>query len=69
MKNNLKAILAIKGIKANQMSRDTGISETTISKLVRGNTRGIYFDTLETICVYLGVTPNDLFWNVITFTD
>ena len=69
MKNNLKAILAIKGIKANQISKDTGVSETTISKLARGNTKGIHFDTLETICVYLGVTPNDLFWNEITFTN
>ena len=69
MRNNLRVILAIKGIKANQMSRDTGISETTISKLASGNTKAIHFDTLETICVYLNVTPNDLFWNVITFTD
>uniref|UniRef100_UPI00352B6A0E helix-turn-helix domain-containing protein n=1 Tax=Aerococcus urinaeequi TaxID=51665 RepID=UPI00352B6A0E len=69
MKNNLKAILAIKGIKAKQMSRDTGITEATISNLASGSTKGIRFDTLETICVYLNVTPNDLFWNVITFTD
>lgn len=62
MENNLKAILAIRGVKANKMSEDTGISQTTISKLARGHTKGIQFDTLETICMYLDATPNDLFW-------
>ncbi|MCO8297229.1 helix-turn-helix domain-containing protein [Tetragenococcus halophilus] len=58
---NLRIAMADKNIKANKLSKETGISETTISNLRNGKTNGITFETLEKLAEHLGVSVSDLF--------
>lgn len=44
-----------------EVSRRTGIFVTVVTRLAKGETRGIEFDTLMRLCIGLGVTPNALF--------
>lgn len=57
---NLKKLLEERKIKITTISRETGISRTTLTALVYGHAKGIQFKTLETLCLYLDVTPNDI---------
>ncbi len=57
---NLAVLLAERGLRVSQVSRDTGISRTTITGLMQNMTTGINFDTVDTLCLYLNVTPSDL---------
>ena len=43
------------------LSRRMGISYQNVCRMVGGRTRGIRFETLETLCQVLDCTPNDLF--------
>jgi putative transcriptional regulator len=47
------------------LSKETGISYTTLWRLKKGKARGINFGTLEKICEALDCTPGD----VLTLTD
>lgn len=58
---NLRIAMAEKNIKANKLSKETGIAETTISNLRNGKTNGIAFKTLEKLAEHLGVSVSDLF--------
>lgn len=58
---NLRIVMAEKNIKANKLSKETGIAETTISNLRNGKTNGIAFETLEKLAEHLGVSVSDLF--------
>jgi len=57
---NLSVLLAERNIKITKLSKDTGISRTTLTALSSNHSQGIQFDTLNTICNYLAVSPNDL---------
>lgn len=61
LKSNLKVLLAERDLKITQVSFDTGISRTTLTSLIFGYAKGIQFETMNTLCNYLKVTPNDLF--------
>ena len=65
LKNNLKILMAERNLKATRVSLETGISRSTISSLVNNNSKMIQNETLNTLCTYLKVTPNDFF----SFTD
>lgn len=61
LKSNLNVLLAERDLKITQVSNETGISRTTLTSLINGNSKGIQFDTLNTLCIYLGITPQDFF--------
>ena len=54
---NLKVLLAERNISISKLSEDTHISRTTITSLCNNTSKGIHFDTLETLCNYLKITP------------
>ncbi len=60
MKIMLNQILENKGISQNQMSKDTGISVTTLRNLNHGRTMRISFEVLEKICQYLDCSVEDI---------
>jgi putative transcriptional regulator len=60
MKIMLNQILENKGISQNQMSKDTGISVTTLRNLNHGRTTRISFEVLEKICQYLDCSVEDI---------
>lgn len=57
---NLNAILAERNIKITKLSKDTGISRTTLTALTTNVGTGIQFDTLNSLCRYLKITPSEL---------
>ena len=60
MKIMLNQILENKGISQNQMSKDTGISVTTLRNLNHGRTMRISFEVLEKISQYLDCSVEDI---------
>lgn len=58
--SNLAVLLAERGLKMADVIRDTGIAKTTIRALYYNTSKGIQYDTLDTLCKYLKITPNDL---------
>ena len=42
------------------LSKETGVSHTTLWRLKKGKALGINFDTLEKICAALGCQPGDV---------
>jgi len=58
--SNLKTLLAQQNLTISKTSIDTGISRPTLTALANNNFKGIQLDTLDTLCKYLNVTPNDI---------
>ena len=58
---NLSVLLAERRLTVSRVSRDTGISRTTLTALTGRGARGIQFDTLDKLCRYLRVAPDALF--------
>ena len=56
----LDAVLAARGLKAKELARQMGISETQLSLFRSGKVRGIRFSTIAAMCAVLGCTPGDL---------
>lgn len=51
------------------MSFDTGISRTTLTALSQNESKRIDNDTLNTICIYLRITPAEFFeYSPLDFT-
>lgn len=63
---NLAVLLAERNLKISKVSKDTGISRTTLTSLNSNYSQGIQFDTMNTLCLYLGITPEKLI-NYIPF--
>lgn len=61
LKNHFSSLLGSRRLKISEVSRDTGISRTTLTKLYYGNGEGIYYDVLEKLCNYFGCDVGDLF--------
>lgn len=59
--SNLAVLLAERNLKITRVSRDTGISRTTLTALCDDYTGGIKFDTLNVLCKYLKITPQEFF--------
>lgn len=55
-------MLAERKQKMTKVSSNTGISRTTLTALTSNRCRGIQFDTLNTLCNYLDITPSDLLY-------
>ena len=58
---NLKVLLAERNLSISKVSNDTGISRTTLTALSSNNCKGIQFDTLDMLCSYLNIMPDDFF--------
>lgn len=66
IRNNLAMILSQKEIKISRMALDTGLSRTTLTALSQNESKRIDNDTLNTILMYLQITPND-FFNFVSY--
>lgn len=60
IKINLAVLLAERGVKITEVAKQTGISRTTLTALYYNHSKGIQWDTLDVLCQYLKVKPNDL---------
>lgn len=58
---NLAVLLAERNLRITKVSSDTGISRTTLTNLANNYGTGIQLDTLNTLCMYLKVTPSQIF--------
>lgn len=58
---NLAVLLAEQNLKITKVALDTGISRTTLTSLANNRSQGIQLDTMNTLCLYLKITPDRLF--------
>jgi putative transcriptional regulator len=56
----LDAVLAARRMKAKELARAIGMSETQLSLFRSGKVRGIRFSSLSAICAVLECRPGDL---------
>lgn len=61
IKNNLAVLLAERGYSATDVFNATKISKTTLTSLVNNTGKGVQFDTINTLCKFLKIEPNDFF--------
>ena len=60
IKINLAVLLAERGLKITELSKQTGISRPTLTALYYNQSKGIQFDTLDSLCDHLKVKPDKL---------
>ena len=53
-------MLARRKVKSKDLAKHVGITEANMSLLKQGKVKGVRFDTLEKICVYLNCQPGEL---------
>lgn len=58
--NRFPAQLGEKRLKISKISKDTGISRTTLTNLYYGKSNAISFHTLNTLCEYLSCDISDI---------
>ena len=58
---NLNVLLAERNLRISKVSKDTGISRTTLTALCNNLSQGIQFETLNTLCSYLSISPTQFF--------
>jgi len=56
----LDEVLTRKRLKAKDVARDVGVSETHLSLFRSGKVKGVRFDTLARLCSVVGCQPGDL---------
>lgn len=54
-RRNLRAILAVKGLRASAVSKRASLGPNTLGKFLRGETKSLRWATLETICNEIGI--------------
>lgn len=57
----LRTLLAERNMRASNLAKEIGIPQPTISKITRGKSSSIRFDTIEKICIGLDIQPSELF--------
>ncbi|PKR86128.1 helix-turn-helix domain-containing protein [Heyndrickxia camelliae] len=60
VKNNLRVLMAKKGVNIQDVSDATGLSRKSISKLYNESSIQITFDVIARLCVYFDCEVNDL---------
>ncbi|GIO03022.1 hypothetical protein J5TS2_36900 [Brevibacillus halotolerans] len=60
IKCNLAVLMAERGLKIVDVAKATGISKTTLGALFHNSGKGVQFETLSTLCDFLGVGVGDL---------
>ena len=58
--SKLSLILEERFLKISDIARETGVTRPTLTSLCNGSSKGINFDTLDKLCRFLSVTPNEL---------
>lgn len=58
--NKFSVLLAERLLKISTVSRDTGISRTTLTNLYYKRTNQISIEVLDKLCSYLNCTVNDI---------
>ena len=61
IKTNLAVLMAERGLKISDIYEATGISKTTLMAISDNTGKGIQYETMDRLCNYLGVTPNEFF--------
>lgn len=61
IENRLRVIAAERYLTARKISKDTGIAESTLSKMMNNKSTMISYSALNALCNYLKITPNDFF--------
>lgn len=61
LKIKLQEILDNKNISVYSLSKEIGVTQNNLGKLVKGETTSIKYDILEKLCNILNITPNDIF--------
>lgn len=61
LENQLPAIMAQKRVSIRELSRQTGITYTTVRAIYHGERRSIQLKVLEAICRALQVQPGDIY--------
>jgi putative transcriptional regulator len=56
----LDEIMTRKRLKAKDVARDVGVSETHLSLFRSGKVKGVRFETLARLCEVVGCQPGDL---------
>ena len=64
IKCNLAVLLAERGLKMADVINDTSLSKTAVRGLYYNQSKGIQFETLQTLCDYLNVGPEDIIKNI-----
>ena len=65
IKTNLKELLEKNKLSINKLSMETGLSRPTLTSLLNNDSKGIQFDTLETLLDFFNIPISDFF----TITD
>lgn len=60
IKINLKDLMDKESISINKLSNETGLSRPTLTSLMNNDSKGVQFDTLETLLDYFNVPITDL---------
>lgn len=61
IENKFAVLLAKRRLKISKVSKDTGISRTTLTSLYYEKTKSISLETLNKLCEYLQCDVNDIF--------
>lgn len=61
MRVRLQEILDHQKISIYALSKEIGVSQNNLAKIIKGETTSIKYEILEKLCVALRVTPNDIF--------
>lgn len=62
VKNNLRVLMAKKGVNIQDVSDATGLSRKSISKLYNEASIQITFDVIARLCAYFNCEVNDLLY-------
>lgn len=69
MKIRLQEILDNQNITVYSLSKEIGVAQNNLGKLIKGETTSIKYDILEKLCIALKVTPSDIFVINYPYTD
>lgn len=61
IRNRLSVLLAERNLKITRVAKDTGIARSTITSISQNDVKMIQLETINTLCIYLGVTPCEFF--------
>lgn len=61
IRNNLSTLFSERGLKATRVSAETGIARSTLSSLTQNESKMIQLETINNLCMYLGITHEDFF--------
>ena len=57
---NLDVVMAQRKVRSKDLAHAIGITEANLSLLKRGKVKGVRFETLAAICLYLECQPGDI---------